>query len=715
MKMLKAMALAPLILSSGCHFADDGSASRQAKQLLPEDGPWRQITFLTDAQKAAGRTVGGEGGQQITCMSWSKSDPSRVAFGVDVAGVWSSYDGGKTWKMRKGDLLANKMQAGIAIDPVNADVIYVWSVSEGSASDNWKGLYRTLDGGVSWKQVLLPKDKPAGGWNKQRFVFVPDKIRDEAFGRTACVLTCSNDKVVLSTDGGDSFAPFGKPFAGVKEPEKFQLTNIFLHREKPLSVVVGTSEGIFYVGEDGTVRAGQRLPEGLPVTAMARNPQNPSVFWAVVDKRLFKTMDCCDTFDEISLDKLKFANISVSAVDGNILYNPVGYMTIYYSHDGGYTWSAGKIDDSLSSRHSGGWSQGFAAHPANPKEALACFGDRIFRTVDGGKNWTDSSTGWTGTRSVTRASFFFHPDDKRVVGIGSLDWGFFYTVNGGSTWRYCWAQGVPRMRSVYSLLLDPRADWQSESAPQRILACSGGWSDNQMLIRSEDGGDWLKPSEGKQSWICYEDIMRKGNLAAYNSKRPGMVYIGERKSLDWGLAWTKMPQPADACCFSNPDVLYSIRKYADGMGLMRSKDCGETWEELKGRLTYAGLRDIEVAPDDPDCVFAATGYGLAVWRDGNWTRIGKERGLEPDAFGSHAFNAIAIDPRNPERIYAGAWADYMGNSSGVWASFDRGATWRNISQNLGPMSIWGMAVNPHDGAVYIGSSYGHWVLDNPKP
>jgi len=708
MNKLLLLAFLAALACSSCAFAGGGSGSSQA---LPENGPWRQVSFLTDKQKAAGRSAGGEGGQQITSMSWSASDPSRVAFCVDVAGTWLSDDGGKTWKMRKGEMLANKMQGGLAIDPKNADVVYVWAIGEGpSASGNkWKGLYRTLDGGLSWKQIASPARFPVGAWAQPRFAFLPDEAADKALGRSSCVFTCQRDRILVSRDGGDSFSFFGPELPGASDP-KFKATGLAIVRAEPLMLLVGTSNGVFQVSEDGVVKAGQRIPENAAVTGMAQHPKSPNVVWAVADKRLFKSIDCGETFDEIGIG-VNFSAVFVSPADGNVLYNPVGYTAIYYSHDGGYSWSASSMDESLSCRHSGGWAQGFAPHPEKPLEALACFGDRIFRTHDGGASWSDSSTGWTGTRSTTRDSFFFHPTDKRVTGIGSLDWGFFYTVNGGSSWRYCWAQGVPRARSVCSLLLDPRADWQSGTGPQRILAYSGMW-DKQILIRSEDGGSWKAPAEGKQTWTTYDALFRKGRLAAYNMKRPGMVYMGQQKSLDWGLSWKEIPQPADAMSRSNNDILYSMRKYSDGYGLIRSTDCGETWQELKGRLKQS-VNDIDVAPDDPNCVYAATGHGLAIWKDGVWKECREESGLAPDGFGAFSFSSIAADAKNPGRVYAGAWADYFGNSSGVWASDDHGATWRNVSANLGPMSIWAIAVDPRSGSVYVGTSYGHWVLDRP--
>ena len=191
---------------------------------------------------------------------------------------------------------------------------------------------------------------------------------------------------------------------------------------------------------------------------------------------------------------------------------------------------------------------------------------------------------------------------------------------------------------------------------------------------------------------------------------------GHYRSDDNGVSWKRLSQPADAVFLPNPDILCSIHKYDDGAyGLMRSKDCGETWEELPGKINLT-INDIDFAADSPDRVYAATFSGLAVWENGAWKTRGEESGLSRDAYGGFMFLSVAADPRDPNRVYAGAWHDAMGNSTGVWASCDAGKTWRNISFNLGAMTVWALAVNPHNSALYAGTSYGTWILpsaDNP--
>jgi photosystem II stability/assembly factor-like uncharacterized protein len=80
-------------------------------------------------------------------------------------------------------------------------------------------------------------------------------------------------------------------------------------------------------------------------------------------------------------------------------------------------------------------------------------------------------------------------------------------------------------------------------------------------------------------------------------------------------------------------------------------------------------------------------------------------------FGLNLVRAVAVDPNRPEILYAGKWSAGRGSSNGVFRSTDSGASWANISANLGPeLEIGSIFVDPADSTVYIGSYLGTWKL-----
>ena len=72
-------------------------------------------------------------------------------------GVYKSTDGGMTWKMM--GLKDGQMIGNIAIDPTNANVVYVAELGHAWDTKGERGLYKTTDGGATWKRVKYVDDK----------------------------------------------------------------------------------------------------------------------------------------------------------------------------------------------------------------------------------------------------------------------------------------------------------------------------------------------------------------------------------------------------------------------------------------------------------------------------------------------------------------------------------------------------------------------------
>ncbi|MBT8473355.1 MAG: hypothetical protein KJN99_12175, partial [Marinicaulis sp.] len=144
-----------------------------------------------------------------------------------------------------------------------------------------------------------------------------------------------------------------------------------------------------------------------------------------------------------------------------------------------------------------------------------------------------------------------------------------------------------------------------------------------------------------------------------------------------------------------------------GDGVYRSKDAGGTWEHL-GLEASDHISKILIHPDDSNTVFAASQGPL--WSPGG------ERGLYKTTDGGETWTNVlsagewtgvtdmAMDPRNPNRMYAATWqhhrtvAAYVGGGpeSGIHLSEDGGETWVELENGLpeGKMGKIGLAVSP---------------------
>jgi len=159
----------------------------------------------------------------------------------------------------------------------------------------------------------------------------------------------------------------------------------------------------------------------------------------------------------------------------------------------------------------------------------------------------------------------------------------------------------------------------------------------------------------------------------------------------------------------------SGRHFGYGAGVYRSRDGGETWENL-GLTESERIGMIKVDPRDSDTVFvAAQGplwsaggeRGLYKTTDGGetWRKVLGD-GLG-DAERDDAYTGVSevhLDPRDPDVMYAVSWQRLRtvavlldgGPGSGIHKSVDGGETWRELSEGLPDeqMGKIGLAISP---------------------
>ena len=215
---------------------------------------------------------------------------------------------------------------------------------------------------------------------------------------------------------------------------------------------------------------------------------------------------------------------------------------------------------------------------------------------------------------------------------------------------------------------------------------------------------------------------------------PSLFYMataggGVWKTEDYGHNWQNISDKyfktgsvgAIAIAPSNPKIIYAgtgdpaIRNtFLTGDGMYKSTDAGKTWSRI-GLESTEVISQIIVDPNDPDVVYvAAMGH---VWAPN------PERGVFKTTDGGKTWKKVlyvnedtgaitlAMDPRNPQVLYAAMWQAYRrhwtfssgGPGSGIYKSTDGGVHWKNISRNPGlPSGIFGkvgLAVAPSDGNV----------------
>ncbi|MBO88395.1 MAG: hypothetical protein CMP14_02645 [Rickettsiales bacterium] len=278
---------------------------------------------------------------------------------------------------------------------------------------------------------------------------------------------------------------------------------------------------------------------------------------------------------------------------------------------------------------------------------------------DGGDNWTaltlpsDNAVTW---------SILLHPDDPDIVYAGTQDQGIFRTSNSGKSWDELEVpepNGLCRMgfpsRTV-RMCLDP-------SNPDEVYAGVevGG------LVRSLDAGE------------TWEDI--GGGLLELAKKEHLKSQIGSNTKTE-GM----MDTHATTISASRPGTLI----HATRMGLFRSDDKGETWNEMgigkHSPLTYA--RDVQVSVHDPDTLYAA--LSVAAVSDTGSLYRSKDFGeswsrFDVDVSVESTMMHIGQSAKSPDCVFAGA------RRGQVFGTEDGGNSWTQMELPGGVQGVYSVA------------------------
>ncbi|MEJ7624041.1 MAG: hypothetical protein WKF34_08595 [Pyrinomonadaceae bacterium] len=335
----------------------------------------------------------------------------------------------------------------------------------------------------------------------------------------------------------------------------------------------------------------------------------------------------------------------VSDIEGvpgnpNIVYVATGAGGIFKTVNAGNTWTP--LFDRQNTISVGD----IALEPGNPDviwvgtgesnvRNSVSFGDGVYKSTDGGKNWKHM-----GLRdSNTISKIVVHPRNPDVVYVAAVGhtWGpndergVFMTTDGGKTWQK--TLYIDNQHGVSDLEIDPQNPnvlhagvWRFERKPWTFT--SG--SEKGGVHRSTDGGrTWTKIDKGLPTLI-------------------GRI----------GLS----------VATSNPNVVYAILEAKEGT-LYRSDDKGETYLQVHRNQNIVGrgfyYTTVKVDPTDENKVYAVSSPLFKSIDGGrNFNRIAPNAHID--------FHALWIDPQNPKRMW-------HGQDGGVGVSTDEGTSWEYIN------------------------------------
>ncbi len=260
-----------------------------------------------------------------------------------------------------------------------------------------------------------------------------------------------------------------------------------------------------------------------------------------------------------------------------------------------------------------------------------------------------------------------------------------------------WNISGPTGGDVRAIVVDPKDK-------NRIIITT---LDGQIYASNNAGSSWNLLINLDRPMLILDDLIidsRDSNIiyvSGHRHKLPGGFF----KTVDGGKTWKEAKELKNEAVHAmvqsskDPDMLL----VGTVSGVWISKDSGSTWTKFTSNTTPIKLDALAVDPRDVNTIYAGTWWRAYKTTDGgqNWRLVKKGMIDDSDVF------AIDINPQNPDQVIASA-------CSGIYQSFDQGESWSKI-QGIPSQSRRTRAImqNPYKpGAVYAGTTEGFWLSAN---
>ncbi|AQS93599.1 hypothetical protein BXQ17_05800 [Polaribacter sp. BM10] len=644
----------------------------------------------------------------IGAVAIQQSNPSVVWAGTGEGnprnslnggfGIYKTLDAGKTWKSM--GLEKTRHIHRVVIDPTNPDVVYAAAIGSPWGEHKERGVYKTTDGGKTWKQILFTNEKS---------------------GAADLIMDPNNPNKIIAA--------------------------MWEHKRDPWFFKSGGEGSGLYITYDGgdnwkKITEKEGFPKGeLGRIGVAIAPSNPDIVYALVESKknaLYKSEDGGFKWKKIN-DKpgignrpFYYSEIYVDPQNENRLYTVFTYVNV--SQDGGKSFKelmpAYGVDNGVHPDH-----HAWYIHPNNGKFMIDGNDGGLNITKDGGKSWR-----FIGNIPVAQ---FYHIN---------VDNEFPYNVYGGmqdnGSWRgpaYVWkSQGI---RNSY---------WQEISfgdgfdvVPDKDDSRYGWTMSQQGSVSRFDyltGNNYsVKPTHKDPNVELRFNWNSAINIDPFDNST---LYFGSQfvhKSTDKGLTWTVI----------SPDLSTN-----DPEKLRQSESGGLTMDAT-GAENHCTVLVIEPSLLQKDVIWAATDDGQVhiTMNGGNsWTNVAKNlKGLPenswitqikasnknkgealliandyrrfnytPYAYRTKNYGktwerivdendvqsytlSIIEDPKNENLLF-------LGTDDGLYISVDAGKKWTKWTNGFPTVPVKDLVIHPREDDLVIGT-FGRaaWVLDDIKP
>lgn len=695
--------------------------------------PWH-----TEAKQAAGYPPS-DNLQVILAYARSPVDSDVIYAGQDVGAFWLSLDSGRSWNTLRNRGLGTVNAVSVACCP--ADVRHVLCVMGARGPSDGCGIYRSLDGGLSWSRVRAWESFGEPRTALQRLAFAPgtagrgrDGVRwyavfDSAKGFSAAA-TGGTPGLLTSTDGGASWELVRPLPPGVFGPD---LYGCRVDPTDETRLYVWGARGLGRFDDAPSPEGGHAwlsgaggLPAGV-VRDLYLSADGQTLICAVHETGIYRSTDGGRSWAAI-LDWPAVTHCAVNEGHPDTIYaykrGTRPREQVRYTRDGGRTWrkDAQVIPFPGEGGRAvlGGSEPYILPDPSNAGRATGFADARWFQTDDGGATWNlEANAYFCGAHHKGWASpHGFHATDPKVYFLGMLDAHLLFTGDGGVT--------LTRRkfdRSALGLVHTSVNGVALHADGTTVMACVGR-ENKGALCWSRDLG---------RTWLVADKAAKRRMWLGFDAGHPDYAYQYQHVSADRGRRWTELAMPdrkavivgVSQVADGGNSVLYAADIEGRATRIWKSADRGASWMlVINTGYRITSDRDVRttfrIHPRDPHVIFCRSpstrnGASQILRLDtvrGDATLMDVFNGRTPEP-GFYADN-FAIDATDPGVMYLRSASTGTGNY--LFMTVDGGGSWENISAGFPNCTGGnGLEVHPLTGVVYIGTANGMYVRRPPYP
>lgn len=605
-------------------------------------------------------------------------------------GILKSTDKGKSWENI--GLPKSHHISRIVVNPKNNNEIVVGVIGHLYTKNNERGIYKTTDGGKTWKQTLFVNDETgiidlkmaptnfniqyAAAWQRDRKAW-----NFKGFG--------SGSGIYRSFDAGETWQLLTIGESGFPTGENVGRIGLSIFNADNLFAVVDNQNKRPVVEKDKPKDANTALFETNVIGCEVYQSLDGGKKW------IKKNKDFIDDF--YFTYGYYFANITVDSRNENRIF--IGGLHLSYSEDGGSTFS--KIDkENVHADHHITW-----VNPKSPNHIIDGNDGGVNISYDNGEHWIKCNNEALGQFYAINVDY---KENYNVYG-GLQDNGVWMGPN-DYTQSDSWEQ---EGKYPYQILLEGDGmQVQVDTKNPDIVYTGYQFGSYYRIDRSTNHYEYITPTTAKDEEAFRFNWQTPILLSPHHQD---ILYMGSNflhRSMDQGKTWEKISPDltkgkvegnvafGTITTISESKLQFGLLYVGTDDGQLHvSKDGGVSWQLASGNLpqniwvsrvvasshekgrvyvTFSGLRNDDFTP----YVFVSDDFGAT------WKSISN--------LPNNPVNVIVEDPKNPNLLFAGT-------DNSLFVSLDKGSTWSDFSNGMPPVAVHDLVIQNKANDLVVGT------------